>query len=189
VDILLATLLGIGLAASCGFRVFAPLLVTSVAAYGGYFKLTTGFEWIGTVPALSAFAVAAAIETLAYYIPWLDNLLDTIASPLAVIAGMVLFAAAVTGLDPFLKWTLAIIAGGGSAALVQGGTVLARGASTASTGGIANFAVSTFELAASVFFPVVSIVVPLIAVILLAAVVGGMYFVARRLVHKLRRLE
>ena len=185
-EFVLPALLGIGLAASCGFRVFAPLLVASAAAYGGYLKLTAGFEWIGTVPALVAFAVAAAIETLAYYIPWLDNLLDTIASPLAVIAGMVLFAASVTGLDPFLKWTLAIIAGGGSAAIVQGGAVFARGASTATTGGLANFVVSTFELIASIFFPVVSIVVPLVAVILLAIVVGTMYCAARRLVQKFR---
>jgi hypothetical protein len=95
----------------------------------------------------------------------------------------------VTGLDPFLKWTLAIIAGGGSAALVQGGTVFARGASTATTGGLANFVVSTFELIASVFFPVVSIVVPLVAVILLAIVVGAMFFAARRLVRRLRGTE
>ncbi len=188
-ELVLATLLGIGLAASCGFRVFAPLLVASAAAYGGYLKLTAGFEWLGTVPALSALAVAAIIETLAYYIPWLDNLLDTIASPLAVAAGMVLFAASVTGLDPFLKWTLAIIAGGGSAAIVQGGTVFARGASTAMSGGLANFVVSTFELICSVFFPVVAIVVPLVAVILLAVVVGAMYYTARRLVRKLRRSE
>jgi hypothetical protein len=189
VDIFWATLLGIGLAASCGFRVFAPLLVTSAAAYAGYLKLTAGFEWIGTGPALSAFAVATAVETLAYYVPWLDNLLDSIASPIAVVAGTALFAASATGLDPFLKWTLAIIGGGGSAAIVQGGTVFARGASTAMSGGLTNFVVSTFELIAGFFFPLVSIVVPLLAVVLLAVVVGGMYYVARRLVRKLRQPE
>ncbi|HJQ80999.1 MAG TPA: DUF4126 domain-containing protein [Lacipirellulaceae bacterium] len=186
VEFALATLLGIGLAASCGFRVFAPLLVTSAATYGGYLQLTAGFEWIATLPALLAFAVATLFETLAYYVPWFDNLLDTVASPLAVIAGMVLFAAAAIGLDPFLKWTLAIIAGGGSAAVVQGGTVFARGASTAMTGGLANFVISTFELFAGVFFPVVAIVVPLVAVVLLAAVVTGMYAVARRLMRRRR---
>ena len=186
-EFLLATLLGIGLAASCGFRVFVPLLVTSAAAYGGYLKLSAGFEWAGTAPALAAFAVAAFIETLAYYIPWLDNLLDTITSPLAVLAGMVLFAASATELDPFLKWTLAIIAGGGSAAAVQGGTVFARGASTATTGGLANFVVSTLELVASVVIPLLSIVVPLLAVILLVAVVGGLYTVAHRMMRRPRR--
>jgi hypothetical protein len=189
VELVIATLLGIGLAASCGFRVFAPLLVTSAAAYGGYVDLSAGFEWIGTLPALSAFAVAATIETLAYYVPWLDNVLDTIASPLAVIAGMVLFAASAAVLDPFLKWTLAIIAGGGSAAIVQGGTVFTRAASTATTGGLTNFVVSTFELVASILFPLVSLVVPLVAVILLAVVVGWMYHVARRFVKGLRRPE
>ncbi|HEY3392832.1 MAG TPA: DUF4126 domain-containing protein [Lacipirellulaceae bacterium] len=188
-EFVLATLLGIGLAASCGFRVFAPLLVASAATYGGYLPLTAGFEWIGTLPALSAFAVATLIETLAYYVPWFDNLLDTISSPLAVIAGMVLFAAAAIGLDPFLKWTLAIIAGGGSAAIVQGGTVFARGASTATTGGLTNFVVSTFELVASVLFPLIAIVIPLAAVILLAIFVGTMYFAARRLARKFHPSE
>jgi hypothetical protein len=183
---MIATLVGIGLAASCGFRVFAPLLVTSAAAYGGYLKLAAGFEWIGTAPAVSAFAVATVVETLAYYIPWLDNLLDTIASPIAVVAGTMLFAASAIGLDPFLKWTLAIIGGGGSAAIVQGGTVLARGASTTISGGLTNFVVSTFELFASLFFATISIVVPLVAVILLAAVVGWMFYVARRFVRKRR---
>ena len=188
-EFMLATLLGIGLAASCGFRVFAPLLVTSAAAYGDYLTLSAGFEWIGTLPALSAFTVATLIETLAYYVPWFDNLLDTIASPLAVVAGIVLFAASAIGLDPFLKWTLAIIAGGGSAAIVQGGTVFARGTSTAMSGGLTNFVISTFELVASLFFPLVSIVVPLVAVVLLVVVVALMYFAARRLLRELRRPE
>jgi hypothetical protein len=182
---LLAVLVGIGLAASCGFRVFVPLLVAGAAAHGGYLKVAAGFDWIGTWPALLAFGIAATIEVLAYYIPWVDNLLDAVASPLAIIAGMVLFAASVTGLDPFLKWSLAIIAGGGSAAIVQGGTVFARGASTTTTGGLANFLVATFETLTGFFFPLISIVVPLLAITLLIVVVGSMYYVGRKVLRRL----
>ena len=132
---ILAILIGLGLAASCGFRVFVPLLVVSLAARSDYLDLAEGFSWMASDAALLATLIATGIEIAAYYVPWLDNLLDTIASPAAVVSGTVLFAACVTEFDPFLKWSLALIAGGGSAAVVQGGTVLTRGASTISTGG------------------------------------------------------
>ena len=181
----LSVIVGLGLAASCGFRVFVPLLVTSVAAIAGYLELAEGFAWIGTWTAFSAFAIAAFLEIAAYYIPWLDNLLDTIASPIGVIAGVILFAASVTELDPLLHWSLAIIAGGGSAGIVQGGTVITRAISTATTGGLANFAVSTLETVAGFFFAVMSIVVPLLAIVLLLATIGWMYYIGRQVVRKL----
>jgi hypothetical protein len=182
---LLAAILGIGLAASCGFRVFAPLLVASAATRAGYLEIAQGFEWLGTWEATVAFAVAALIEIAAFYIPWLDNLLDAVASPIAMIAGAVLFAAVAVDLDPFLHWTLAIIAGGGSAALVQAGTVVTRAASTTTTGGLANFIVSTFETLAVFFFSVMSIVLPIGAVLLLAILIGTMYYTGRSVLRKL----
>jgi hypothetical protein len=184
-DSLLAILIGIGLAASCGFRVFAPLLVVSGANQAGYLDLAEGFGWIGTWPATIAFAVAALVEIAAFYIPWIDNLLDTIASPVAVIAGTVLFAAVMVDLDPFLQWSLAILAGGGAAAITQAGTVLTRAASTTSTAGLANFVVSTLETVAGFFFSVLSLVVPVLAIILLLVLVAGMYYAGRRVLQKL----
>src|SRR2546422_4079009 len=108
-ETLLSICLGIGLSAACGFRVFVPLLVMSIAALSGHLTLAHGFEWIGTYSALIAFAVATCLEIGGYYIPWLDNLLDTIASPAAIIAGTLITASLITGVSPFLKWTLAII--------------------------------------------------------------------------------
>jgi hypothetical protein len=160
-------------------------LPTTPAANVGYLNLAPGFDWLSTWQAFTAFAVAAVIEIGAYYVPWLDNLLDTIASPVAVFAGMVLFAASVTGIDPFLKWSLAIIAGGGSAAIVQGGTVIARGASTSTTGGLANFVISTVEAVAGFFFAITSIVIPLLAVILLLVAIGFMYYFGRKALQHL----
>ena len=177
---LLAILLGIGLAASCGFRVFTPLLVVSIAARSGYLHLAGGFDWMGTWPALIAFAAATVLEIGAYYIPWLDNALDTAASPIAVVAGTVLFAAMVADFDPLLQWSLAVIAGGGSAGVVQGGTVATRVASTTTTGGVGNFVVNTAETAAGFAFSVLSIVMPILAVVLLVASVVGLYYIGRR---------
>ena len=180
-----AVIVGVGLAASCGFRVFVPMLVVSAATNASYVEVGEGFDWIGTRTAFVAFAVASAIESAAYYVPYLDNLLDIIASPVGVIAGVVVFAAYVSGFDPFLQWSLAVIAGGGSAAVVQGGTVVIRAASTTTTGGLANFSVSTLETVAGFFFSVMSIVVPLLTIILLLVVTGCMYYIGRPILRTL----
>src|SRR4030042_2630302 len=111
---------GIGLSAACGFRVFVPLLVMNPASLTGNLHLSPGFEWIGSDYATIAFGTATFAEVLAYYFPWLDHILDLIASPAAIIAGIIATASMVMELSPFLKWQLAIIAGGGGAALVPG---------------------------------------------------------------------
>jgi hypothetical protein len=165
-EILLSLAIGIGLSAACGFRVFVPFLVMSVAAQAGYLELASGWEWIGTLPALIAFAIAAILEVVAYYVPWLDNLLDTVATPAAVIAGVVATAAVVSGMSPFLTWTLAAIAGGGAAGIIQSGTVLLRGMSSATTMGMGNFALSTSELAGSFFLSVLSFLMPIFTLLL-----------------------
>jgi hypothetical protein len=181
-EVLLSVLVGIGLAAACGFRVFVPFLVVSVAALSGHLELSPGFEWIGTWYALVAFAVASALEIASYWVPWLDNALDIAATPAAIVAGTVITASVVTDMSPFLRWSLAVIAGVGVAGVVQSATVALRGASTVTTGGLGNPIVSSAELGGSVVASILSIAVPVIAVLLLALVV----FV---IVTRLRRLR
>ncbi len=168
-ETVLSICVGIGLSAACGFRVFVPLLIMSIASLSGHLTLAHGFEWIGSYPALVAFSVATALEIAGYYIPWVDHLLDTIASPAAIIAGTIITAAMVTDVSPFLKWTLAIIAGGGAAGLVQGTTVVARAASTASTGGLGNPLVATIELGGSVFTSLFALLLPGLVIVLVTA--------------------
>ena len=177
-EILLSLAIGLGLSAACGFRVFVPFLVMSVAAQAGYLDLAEGWDWIGSTPALIAFTVAAILEVVAYYVPWLDNLLDTVATPAAIIAGVVATASVVSGMSPFMTWTLAAIAGGGAAGIIQTGTVLLRGMSSASTFGAGNFAVSTGEFAGSLF---VSILAFLLPVFTLAAMLLFIVWIWRRL--------
>jgi hypothetical protein len=159
---------GIGLSAACGFRVFVPLLVMNLATITGHLHLAPGFEWIGSDYATIAFGTATIVEILAYYIPWLDHVLDLIASPAAIIAGMVVTASVVMDISPFLKWTLAIIAGGGAAAIVQGVTVTLRTKSSALTAGMGNVLVSSVELAGSIITALLAIIVPILCLILLA---------------------
>ncbi|MEY2428257.1 MAG: hypothetical protein QOJ40_1142 [Verrucomicrobiota bacterium] len=167
-EILLTVCLGIGLSAACGFRVFVPMLIMSIASLSGHLSLAHGFEWIGSYPALISFSVATCLEIAGYYIPWLDHLLDTMATPAAIVAGTIVSASMVTDVSPLLKWTLAIIAGGGAAGMVQGTTVLVRGASGVTTGGLANPIVSTLELAGSIITSILALVAPVLVVFLIA---------------------
>ncbi len=168
-DTLLCIGIGIGLSAACGFRIFVPPLVMSIAALSGFLQLAPGFEWIGTYPALVAFAVATGIEIAAYYIPWVDNLLDTVSTPTAIAVGTWITAALVPNSDPLLQWTLAVIAGGGSAGIIQTFMGMTRLSSTALTGGIGNSVVSTIESLGSVILSVLAVLVPFLAVGLVAA--------------------
>jgi hypothetical protein len=155
---------GLGLAAAAGFRIFIPLLALGIGAASGKLPLAAGFEWVGSTPALIAFGTAAVLEVLGYFIPYVDHLLDVVATPAAVGAGMLATAALATELPPLLKWSAVIIGGGGLAGLVQGATALLRLKSTALTGGVGNPAVATFELFGSVTMIIVAVVLPLLAV-------------------------
>jgi hypothetical protein len=120
------------------------------------------------------------LEIIAYYVPWLDNFLDTIATPAAVVAGVVATAAVVSGMSPFLTWTLAAIAGGGAAGIIQSGTVLLRGMSSMTTLGTGNFAVATTELAGAVVFSILSFVLPIFTLGLVLLLVAWIWRRLRR---------
>lgn len=165
-ELALSVLIGIGLAAATGFRVFVPFLVLSIAARGGHVELSSGFDWITSEAAVWTFAAATLLEIGAYYFPWLDNLLDTVATPAAVIAGVVLTAAATGEMSPLLSWSLAILAGGGVAATFQGLTAGTRGISSLTTAGLANPLVATGEAAASTLLSVAAVVMPVVAFVL-----------------------
>ena len=164
--------LGVGLAAACGFRVFLPVVIMGLAARAGFLELTEGLEWMAATPALLTFAVAMACEVAAYYVPWLDNLLDTVAMPAAVAAGTLVSAANVETSTPLLSWSLAAVTGGGAAAVVQAGTTLLRGASTLVTGGFGNPAVSTAENGAAIGLSLLALAVPVLALATVLVLVG-----------------
>jgi hypothetical protein len=168
---LLSAALGIGLATAVGFRVFLPLLFLSLAAHFDSVPIAESWEWVGGLPALILLATASAVEILGYYIPWVDNLLDGLAVPMAGIAGTLVFMATLVDVDPYISWSLALIAGGGTAALVAGSTATVRGASTTTTGGLANPVVSTVETGVSTVVSLAAIFVPILAIILCIIVV------------------
>jgi hypothetical protein len=177
---ILPIVLGISLAAATGFRVFIPLLVMGLAAREGVLPISSSFTWVGTTPALVMLSVAAAVEVAAYYIPGLDNLMDTLATPAAVVAGILASAAVMADVPPMLKWTLAIIAGGGAAGLTQGTTALLRGHSTVLTAGFGNPIIATGELVSALAVSILSILAPWIALLVVIILAVATWRIARR---------
>jgi hypothetical protein len=164
-DLALSVALGVGLAAATGFRLFLPLLILSVAAYTGHANLNEGFAWLGTPAAVIMLGTAAIVEIAAFYIPGVDNLLDTVATPGAVVAGTIVSAAVMTDLPPMLKWTAAVIAGGGVAGLTQGITAMLRANSTVLTGGLGNPVIATAELGGALLVSLLALAAPLAALV------------------------
>ena len=162
-DIAVSIALGIGLAAATGLRVFLPLLLASVAAYTGHLHLNDNFSWLASLPAVTMLAIAAVTEVLAYYIPAVDNLLDAITTPVAIIAGALIAAATITNLPPTVKWATAIIAGGGAAGITQGVTALLRAKSTVATAGLGNPVLSTLELGGALLVAALALAAPFLA--------------------------
>ena len=182
-DIVLSVALGVGLAAAVGFRVFLPLLVMGGAAYTGHLPLSESFAWLATPTALAMLSVAAVAEILAYYIPGVDNLLDAIAAPAAVVAGTIAAAAVMTDLPPIVKWTTAVIAGGGAAGVTKTVTSLLRAKSTVMTAGFGNTVVSTGELGGALLVSLLALLAPLAAL----AIVAAFCWLAVRFVRRLFR--
>lgn len=170
-DWLLSLCLGIALSACCGFRIFVPMLVASLAIKLGWIAVTPGFEWLGGWTAFLLLATATIIEIGAYYIPWLDNALDTVATPIAFVAGTILTTSFVEVDVPMLKWGLGIVAGGGTAGLIQAGTSLLRIGSTATTGGIGNPVIASAENIASFGLSFIAVLLPLIAAFLVLLII------------------
>ena len=180
-----AIALGIGLSASTGFRVFIPLLVAGLASHFGMLPLGESFAWMGSLPALICFGVAAVVEVLAYYIPFVDNLVDSIATPLAVGAGTLLMTSVFPADNEWMKWVLGFVVGGGAAATIQSGSAITRLLSSKFTAGVGNPVVSTGESVAATGFSLLSLVVPiLVAVILIIFIVVILRLVYRKLMRK-----
>lgn len=185
-----AVALGIGLAASAGFRVFVPMLVASIAAHVGVLPVQDGFGWLASWPAIVSFGTATVLEIVAYYVPFVDNLLDSITTPMAVGAGSLLMTSVLPIDGGLLKWSTGFIVGGGIAATVQGGSVLLRLLSSSLTGGTGNSAVTTGEHAAAFGTSILSLVIPVVVVCaLLVAIVILIVFFRKRFVRPSRPLQ
>ena len=177
VQIFLSLSLGLGLAAACGFRVFIPPLMMGVGSRLDLYKLEGSFVWVDDTWAIAIFAVATLLEIGGYFIPWIDNLLDAVATPAAIIGGIFVTSASLEGeLDPSAQWTLSVIAGGSVSGVIQLGTVATRAISTGTTGGLANPIISLLEAVASILCILISLflvaIIPIVIIFLIWKSIG-----------------
>lgn len=183
-EMITAVALGIGLSASTGFRVFLPLLIAGIAARLGILPLNESFSWLSGNVALGSLGVATLVEIIAYYIPFVDNMLDSISTPLAVGAGTLVSASVLPVDNELLRWISGFILGGGTAAAIQGGTAALRLGSTGSTAGTGNFLVSTTENIAAMATPLLTLLLPVVVALL---ILGSFFLVFRAILKRRRR--
>lgn len=186
---LISAFIGIGLAAATGFRVFLPMFAVSLATYMGWIPMNENFHWLAGLPTLITTGIATVVEILAYYIPYVDHLLDTMSVPLATIAGSVMFASQFADIGTFPQWALALIAGGGTAAAISSGFAGTRAASTATTGGLGNSVVATTETAGAGIMSFLAMAAPLIAFIIAIILIVVVLVLGRKLWRKFRNFN
>ncbi|MCW4451532.1 MULTISPECIES: DUF4126 domain-containing protein [Kaistella] len=186
---IISAFIGIGLAAATGFRVFMPMFAVSLASYLGWIPMNESFEWLAGLPTLITTGIAMIAEILAYYIPFIDHLLDTISVPLATIAGSVMFASQFADIGTFPQWALALIAGGGTAAAISSGFAGTRAASTATTGGLGNSVVATTETAGAGIMSFLALAAPVIAFIAAVALIITVLVLGKKLWQKFRNFN
>ncbi len=177
---LISVAVGLGLAAACGLPGFPSLFLISLMSHLGFLGLAGTFEWMASWPALIAFGTATLLEVAAYYVPFVDNLLDTVATPAAILAGALAMMTQVGDHNPLLAYSFAAVAGAGAAGAVQGLTTITRHLSSLATAGFGNPLVATTEAVLSILLSLAAIFVPLLALVAVLAVV---YFAAQ---HPLR---
>ena len=178
VTIIMATLMGISLAAASGFRVFLPPFLLSLAArfnvvwFLDIDLIGTQFEFFTSTLSIVVLGIATVAEFAAFYAPWVDSALDTIATPASIVAGVAMTAIVLEGNEPIIQWTIAIVAGGGVAATIQSATVATRGLSSTFTFGLGNSAVATGENVASVALTLIAILIPFLSALFVLLIVA-----------------
>src|SRR5690606_16584656 len=154
--------------------------VLSLSSYLNLWELNESWMWLGSIAALITFGVATLVEIMAYYIPYVDNLLDSIAVPLAALAGTAVMMSTMVNLSPVVSWCLAIIAGGGTAAAISGSSSVARLTSSGTTGGLGNPIISTLETVTAFFMSAISIFLPLLAIVFVIFILLIIYMVYKK---------
>jgi len=182
-----ALIAGFSLSAACGFRIFLPLLCVSAALNYGYVTPLSHIAWLATREALTVLSIATIVELVAFYIPIIDNFLDTLAAPLSIVAGTLIMGTVLDDVDPIYRWTIGIMAGGGPALLTQSTTSAIRLTSTSLSGGGVNFLVATLESIFGVGIVGLVLYSPTLALILVCILLCAMAVILFKSVKFIKR--
>jgi len=182
-QIIASIIMGIGLSACCGIRAILPLLGISVASRLGYIHLNPNFLFLSSNAALIVFSLAAILEILAYKVPLVDNFMDAISVPTAIIAGGIAEASFIKGIDPLLALVIGLIVGGSISGLVKVASGTLRAGVTVATAGVGNIFLSIKEDIISVVSIILSIFLPYLALLLLL-LIGIVIFIIIKIIKK-----
>ena len=141
-------MMGIGLAGCAGLRAWLPLFCAGLLGRLGYLPLSGAFSFLERADVLIVFGVATLLEILGDKLPVIDHLLDLAGTVARPVAGTMLSASVLTGIDPTTASLLGLIVGGGTALTIYGGKAAVRAQSTATLplhGGFGNVALSVGE--------------------------------------------
>ncbi|TDX46615.1 DUF4126 domain-containing protein [Orenia marismortui] len=170
-NLILSMLIGVGLSAACGFRVFIPLLVMSISALTGNLELASDFQWIGSDSALYVFTIATILEMIAYYIPQVESFLSSISTTVTAIAGTIVMSSFVVDVSPLLQWSLAIIAGGGTSTVVQASRNKIKNVIGLRDVASNNFSLLSLEILTAVLLSSLLIISPVLTLFLIAIII------------------
>src|SRR5262245_2574668 len=104
-----------GLSASAGLNAYLPLLIVSVAAKLGVFKLEAPFDVMKSWWVIGALVVLLIIEMFVDKVPAIDTINDIINTFVRPVAGAILFAASanvITNLSPVISIILGLLMAG-----------------------------------------------------------------------------
>ncbi|MBB4658831.1 DUF4126 domain-containing protein [Parvularcula dongshanensis] len=181
-DVLTVACIGLAIAAASGFRAFLPLAGLALLQRSGLaLPMSESYDWLASDTALWILGTACLLEILADKVPLIDNVLDAVGLVVRPAAGALAVLAATSGLGPEFSLLAAVLAVPvtGSIAATK---AAARGASTASTGGVANPVLSLQEDAFAGTTLVLAALVPLLVPVFLVL----LFLFLRRLFRRLK---
>lgn len=172
-DLVLAGMAGVAIAAACGLRAFLPLLALGLGVRFELLHVDPAAAWIASTPAIVTLLWATVLELAADKVPALDHLLDVVATGLRPAAAAVAAWCTFAGVHPALGVAAALVLGAGAMG-VHVAKAKVRLGSSMLTMGAANPLLSFVEDAIATGLSAMAVLAPLAALAGVALVIWAL---------------
>jgi len=174
-DLYLKILIGLGLSAASGFRLFVPFAILSIFSISGIYNTTSTPYIFSSDLFLVIFIILSVSEVVLFYNPWIDNMLDLISTPASIFSGIILTYFVLYDTEIYLRLLISVILGGLVSLNVQLLTVKARSSTSIFSKGNGNQIVSTIENISSIFISILVLKFPLAGIFVSAIIIYLIY--------------
>ena len=180
---ILSLFLGIGLAASSGFKVFLPLFLTSFLAFLDFdlISITEDVVWLKNPIVLFVIGIFTILEISIYFIPFVDNRMDKVKVPLSFITGALVMKATFMLSSSSAGWIISFVFGGFLAMFFSYICAIVRRITTITTRGAGNFLVNIAELSVVLLLTSISILASPLAFLIIVFLIILSYMALNRL--------